>query len=504
MTKDKVLDVVRGAGTRLGGFRGDEHKKKRRIALAGIILLAIVAFLALKGHSKSDDTEVASVQRANVTDLVTLSGRTESASAVQLGFADQGRIAQVLVKEGDRVRSGQLLAKLDTSDLDASLKSARASLTIARADLSTNTTNLDKVTAQQDALVRSAYTKLLSEGLEAYPGNQVGGPESPLVSGSYDGPEGSYVIHVFPSSASSGMSFEISGLENGFPTEIIPGSPVPLGSRGLYVQFGSGLGYINTTWTVSIPNPRSSVYAADMSAYLSVQATRDQVIAAARASLANTEGGDSASEARVAQAQASVDGIVSQIGRREIVAPFDGVVATIDLKPGQSTTGSLQSSGTSDGNTVRLISEGDYEVVLKVPEISIAKVSLGQDVSVRLDAYGDDVIFPGKVTSISPAETIVDGVPVYETKVAFVNPDPRIRSGMTATATIVAARHEQVLAIPASFVHRDRDGSYAYVLTEDGKTERRPVVTGLRGSDSMVEVTSGLSEGERVHLDEVK
>ena len=46
-----------------------------------------------------------------------------------------------------------------------------------------------------------------------------------------------------------------------------------------------------------------------------------------------------------------------------------------------------------------------------------------------LDAYGADVPFAGKITSINPAETIVDGVPVYETKVAFAAVDPRIRSG---------------------------------------------------------------------------
>jgi HlyD family secretion protein len=129
---------------------------------------------------------------------------------------------------------------------------------------------------------------------------------------------------------------------------------------------------------------------------------------------------------------------------------------------------------------LRLFLENDYEVTLKVPEISVAKLSVGQEASINLDAYGKDVVFLGKITSINPAETIVDGVPVYETKVSFVDTDPRIRSGMTATAMIIANQKNNVVTIPANYIHTDKDGSYVYILNDE-KTEKRVVTTGLRG-----------------------
>jgi hypothetical protein len=64
---------------------------------------------------------------------------------------------------------------------------------------------------------------------------------------------------------------------------------------------------------------------------------------------------------------------------------------------------------------------------------------VGQDVSMVLDAYGNDVTFPWLKLpqSIQPKLSLMV-FPVYETKVSFNQADARIRSGMTATATIIA------------------------------------------------------------------
>lgn len=70
---------------------------------------------------------------------------------------------------------------------------------------------------------------------------------------------------------------------------------------------------------------------------------------------------------------------------------------------------------------------------------------------------------------------------------------------MTATATITAQQKNDVVMIPASYIHTDASGSYVYVIITDDKTEKRAIVSGLRGSDSMVEVVKGLSEGDRVN-----
>jgi multidrug efflux pump subunit AcrA (membrane-fusion protein) len=75
---------------------------------------------------------------------------------------------------------------------------------------------------------------------------------------------------------------------------------------------------------------------------------------------------------------------------------------------------------------------------------------------------------------------------------------------MTATATIVAKEAKQVIAIPASFITTDTQGSFVYVVVDEEHTERRSVTTGLRGSDSFVQIISGLTAGEKLSTVELK
>ena len=384
--------------------------------------------------------------------------------------------------------------------MQANLSDAKAAVVIAENTSASNQTNLDTVTKQQNTLVQNAYRAVLSAGLQAVPKNSTTSVTAPIISGTYNADtEGQYTITCYSSGANSGASFTISGLENGYSQSVNGSNPVALGSKGLAITFPDNpLLYAGTTWTVSIPNTSATTYGTNQNNYLAAKATRDQAIAAAQASLSANSSNQSIAEAQIQQAQAKVASIIAAIQKRQIIAPFDGVVANIALKPGQTT--SLATSGSSTTvtpSTITLISQNDYQVLLKVPENAVGKLAVGQHADITLDAYGDEV-FSGTIVSIDPAETIVDGVPVYQTKVTFDKNDTRIRSGMTAIATIVVAKKDSVLAVPASAILVKNGVSFIQVITGDDKKVEQQVTTGLRGSDSMVEITSGLSEGQSV------
>lgn len=468
--------------------------------VGGVIFIIII--LIATGKPAGTDSQVAVVERHDVIEQVMLSGRTESGSAVDLGFAESGRVASVYVNEGDEVYRGQVLASLETSDLAADLRDASADLVIARAGLANTKSNLDTVSNEQDALVASAYRNLLSEGLIAVPHSSTNTVTPPTLSGSYVGFEGEYKIIIERQSITS-KDFDVRtfNLER---TIVVAEKekPTPLGTHGLYITFPDGIdAYDNTIWYVSLPNKTSDEYLANLNAYQQALSTRDRVVVDARADLSGMSVEASIAQAKVEQAIARVDAISAQIAKRRITAPFSGVVAHVDLQVGEAAV-----SGGSTGNVsgITLISETDYEVVLKAPEIDVAKLAVGQQATLALDAYGKDVLFPGTIISINPAETIVDGVPVYETHVVFDAPDERIRSGMTATATIITQTRKDVLSIPSHMINM-RDGvSFVDVVNDENKAEKRVITTGLRGSDSSVEIMSGLTEGERVQASTVK
>ena len=459
----EVIGKVKEQGSQAAQTVWQKILNYKKTAIAVVVVIVIVA-LIVGGKSKDDDSAIVTAEMRDVADQVVVSGRTQSSSQVELGFADQGRVNRVLVKEGDKVTAGQLLASIETSDLYAS--------------------DVDNIVREQDALVANAYRNLLSFGLEAVRDDLNVTMPSPVISGVYTGTEGSYKIRIYASNTASGASFDISGLESGFNQPVTPNTTVPLGSKGLYVRFPEMNNYTPSTWTVSIPNTRATTYATYLNAYESAKASRDRIIA---------------------DAQANAASVASRVAKRKIYAPFSGTVAKVGIKAGEAAGGgSLSSSGEVTRQTITLISEKEYEVVVKVPEISIAKLQTGMDVALTLDAYGKAEVFPGVIASINPAETIVDGVPVYETKIVFSKKDDRIRSGMTATAKIVAHEKKGVVAIPISLIQSDDEGNFVYVVTAENTTERRAVTTGLRGSDSMVEIVSGLQAGERVSPEALK
>jgi HlyD family secretion protein len=142
-----------------------------------------------------------------------------------------------------------------------------------------------------------------------------------------------------------------------------------------------------------------------------------------------------------------------------------------------------------------------FEIETYIPEVNIAAVQVGDFASTTLDAYGD-VSFDAQVLQIDPAKTQRDGVATYKTTLVFLSHDERIRSGMTAIVTIKIGEKNNVLAIPGNYIREDKVARKFYVnvvdIEKDDKVTEREIKTGIRGSDGMTEVISGLENGEIV------
>lgn len=105
--------------------------RNRRIALAAAGIL-IVLFLALR--ALPDRVDTAAVARGDVARSLVLTGRVRPPARPNVGATIAGTVRQVLVREGDRVRAGQLLVRLDDAQATAAVAEARAALTTVRAD----------------------------------------------------------------------------------------------------------------------------------------------------------------------------------------------------------------------------------------------------------------------------------------------------------------------------------------------------------------------------------
>jgi RND family efflux transporter MFP subunit len=172
----------------------------------------------------------------------------------------------------------------------------------------------------------------------------------------------------------------------------------------------------------------------------------------------------------------------------KLVAPFDGLVVSIDRRVGEWIE-SYEPIGT-------LADPKQLSVEVNVPEADVASVSVGQAVRVTLDGFPDKN-FSAKVKEIASQASIYQGKNVYRTVVTFDNLSQvpaTLRMG--ADVAFLRASKENVLLVPTKAIQQDGLTQFVMVL-RDNKWERAEVQVGVNGGNQ-TEIVSGLSEDEQI------
>lgn len=136
-------------------------KRKWKIALIAIAVLVVVGgvFASIRMRNNGVVTvQTGRVARQDLTSLVTASGEIKPRNYINIGSAamSPARITEILVKEGDRVRKGQLLAKLESVQPEAEMAAQKASLSSTEADSAAAEASLKA----QDENTRTAVASL--------------------------------------------------------------------------------------------------------------------------------------------------------------------------------------------------------------------------------------------------------------------------------------------------------------------------------------------------------
>lgn len=200
-----------------------------------------------------------------------------------------------------------------------------------------------------------------------------------------------------------------------------------------------------------------------------------------------------ASRGRVQQARANLLKAQSDLDDTVLVAPIDGTITKVNLKPGEFTPG--QFSATDAAMTI--LGNSPYRTELYTSEIDIPKVHLLQTGAILLDAFPTHP-FGLRVSEIDPAATTVDGVPKYRVVLDFLSPDAGFKIGMTGDVDIVTDSQSNVVFVPGRAVVKDEQGrKIVRVLNAKGVAEDRLVETGMETIND-IEIRSGIAEGDQV------
>jgi len=223
---------------------------------------------------------------------------------------------------------------------------------------------------------------------------------------------------------------------------------------------------------------------------------------------------------QVEQARAALRQARTDLSKTTIYSPMTGTISALNKEQGEIALGSQFQK-----DVILIVADlTEMEAEVNVDENDITSIAIGQPVRIEVDAMLD-VPLKGIVSEISSsANTAGAGTSEQKTefkvKVGIIDPPQALRPGMTASAEIVTKTNDSALSVPLQSVavraldqlivkggdhaeaekqyEPDRDGFVEIVFAiEDGRAIARQVTTGIQ-SDELIEILSGLEEGDEV------
>lgn len=484
------------------------------VAIIGVILGGYWLILQTKKESPQNTTIV---KRSNLTQEVSVIGRVKPATTLDLSVEKSGRIQEVSARVGTRVSRGALLVEIESGSAYAILLEAEARLAELRRgsrpeEIAVKEAELAKY--EQDLL--NTYDGIIDTAIDSF--SKADDALHTKTAGIFSGFKTTaykFTYQICNSQLENDTTTLKSKTENDFDvwrTEIATApnlskadatQKVFLSQTGTHLEATKFLlENISSTLTLdctvslstldtyrtNINTARTNINTAIATVNTKKQsiASLERTIEKTRTELALLHAG-TAQEVIAAQ-EARVIGAQRELNKYKIYAPISGIVTTVEARIGEYANASTP--------LVSIISDTSFEIEAYVPEADIAKIHVGEQAQITLDAYGNDVLFEGNVTAIDPAETIIENVPTYKVTFSFKKNDARIKSGMTANIDISTAHKDNILTIPQRAVISKNGTKVVLLVNEDSSTTETPIVTGLRGSNGTIEVTEGLKEGD--------
>jgi HlyD family secretion protein len=481
--------------------------KKRTWIITGVVAVLIAGGVFVSTRAATNDNSSAlanattvQVTRTTLVTSVDSNGSIIPQSTVDLSFGSSGTVEQVNVEMGDQVKQGDVLATLD----DTSLQLA--------------------VTHAEQAYIRQQLA--YSETVDADPADVA------VAEAAYNSAVASYnAARQDYSNLSLKESVQCSSLSSA-KTNLDR-------AQAEYDRLANdhqAKNYLNSDWgpyqnvANGLSNAQSAYDLALANCNITKTSLNDSSLRSAQAQMQNAKTNldtlvsPRAEEQILAKTALEKTHLALEQAKRnltdvQIVAPFDGVITAVDITVGDT-------GGASTAMTIADISQLHVDVL--VDETEIANVAVGQAAQITLDAL-TGITLTGKVATIAPSGSVSNGVVNYSVRVNLDPTEAPLLLDMTADASLVGEKHENVLAVPTKAIHvasagqtpaigqtsqisntvqssqpitntqggpQRMSGSFVLVL-ENGQPRPVPVTVGMTVGD-LTEVSGDLKEGDQV------
>jgi len=373
--------------------------------------------------------DVAKASQRDIATQITLDGQIAPLQESTLSSTQSGTVAEVVVNEGQRVVQGQLLAKLDDAQLRAQLAANQATVQQSLARLQSSSVQAPISSQQYSSAVTQAQQNLQQ--------------------------------------AQNRVSTDEAALKN---AQLVYNSNQQLVAQGYVSQTAAE--QARATYIAAqqeLNNARQALIPAR--AALQTSRTNTGQTGVDQATIAGNR-------AALAQAQANVQLLQTQISQSAIYAPFDGVVTQRLLDPG-AFAGPNQP-------IVRVSQLDTVYVNANVPDEDLRYVRAGTRARFTTQSIPGKT-FSGAIADVNATPT--SGTLSYRARIREPNPGDSLRGGMLVSVIVEKERHRGATVVPRTAIFQSDQGTNVYTVV-NGKAKMLPVSVGLQ-TDTLAEVRGG-------------
>jgi HlyD family secretion protein len=444
--------------------------RKKGFWIGLIVVLALVGgggyayyhYIYLPGQvSPAPAIVTTQVHRGDLVVSVSGSGTLSPASEMDLGFQEGGYLEKVLVEVGDQVQEGDVLARLEASELELAVVEAEIRAREAQLDLA------DASEGATEAELANAETSLQSAqaALAVAWYDYDSAKNSDL-----DAAVRSYQIH-FQWNTDKYQELEQNGAKQSRLEDAWNDRAEAEADLNDVLQ-QANMEQLDV-WN-QVDQAKNRVYQAEESLELLQSGpTTDTIMRA---------------ELKVNQTALALEEAQADLEAAELRAPFAGTVVDVTAIPGEHV------------GTAPIITLADLEKQLLqfwVEESEMSGVAVGNRVEIIFEALQDDT-FTGEVIRIDPALVTVDGTLAVQAwaSVDTASHPVKLLGGMNAEVEVISAESRDTLIVPLQALRELGTDQYAvFVVQPDGEMMLRPVEVGLMDFVN-AEIISGLELGE--------
>lgn len=419
------------------------------------------------GAKAEPDYEVVVVKRGNIASTVSATGTVLPERDAALSFQTSGTIADVPVEVGDKVEAGQLLAQLDTTDLDLALRQADIALRQSQSQMR----QLDEGPSASDLAAAEAA---LASAQAAYQQLLKGSDKDQLAAARASVEQARVALEQAQQAYDK--------------IKDVPGA-------GMFPQ-SQQLQQATINYETAQAQYRVTARGANQAQTAQAQAQ----IAQAQAALDKLKKGATVEQKAIAQASVDQAQVAQEQAQRRldsarVTAPWPGVLTAVN-----AVEGTLAQPGAP---AFQLADLSRFHIDVQADEVDIANLAEGQPVTIEVDALPDRKL-TGTVARIAPtAQSSATAGTTYKVRIDIDPSDLPLRAGMSATATITSNARDDVLLVPNRAVQRNRESGKTFVeRLVQGVPQQVEIRLGLR-DEQQSEVRAGLEEGDEIAIRKV-